>query len=500
MRTSFAAVFSTTLVLLSVGCGDLGANSGQAGLNPSYGGNGGSGAGGSGPASCPSGVVPGSVQAIMQKNCTACHGTQLLAGAPMPLVSWNDLQQPAKTNPSKKVYELVHARMSDAQKPMPPQGQLSAAEVATIGNWVAAGAPQCGFASTGAGGSGGTGGIGGAAGANGVGGAAGANGASGSSGAGGVGGGSGTGGTGGSSGVECFELRAHNGQTPGDTTPFQVGLGPWPTSPGQFYENFIFKTPYTKKVTALKFEPIIDNGPVLHHWLLFQVRVAPEGFVDGSHTTILGTHPGSELIAIWAPGGDTIDMPPGVGLEMPDPGGVFELEIHYSNPGGAIKQDRSGVRVCVTSEPVQNVASITWLGTENINLPQRSPGTAVGTCRPLNPGGGEIHVFRSIPHMHQMGTQLKTVINRAGGAGSETLIDKSFRFDEQRSYLTPAVVRPGDTLTTTCTYNNTSMQNIGFGTVTELEMCYNFVFAYPARALHNPGLSWEGSQNTCLHE
>ena len=491
--TSYRAIFSGAVALMAVACGDLGANPGQNGLNSSYAGSAGTGAGGSGPASCPSSVTPGGVRAILQKNCTGCHGTQLLAGAPMPLASFGDLHQPAKSNPSKKVYELVLARMRDAQKPMPPQGQLTAAEISTIDTWVAAGAPECGFA-TGAGGSG-TGGSG--TGGSGTGGSG--TGGSGTNGASGMGGSSGTAGTGGSAGVECFELRAHNGQTPGDTTPFQVGLGPWPQSPGQFYENFIFKAPWNKKVTALKLEPIIDNGPVLHHWLLFEIRTGKEAFVDGSHTTILGTHPGSELVAIWAPGGDTIDMPPGVALAMPEPGGMFELEIHYFNPGGAMKLDRSGVRLCVTSEPVQNVATITWLGTENINVPGRSPGTAIGTCRPLNSGGGDIHILTSIPHMHTTGTHLKTVINRAGG-GNEILVDKPFKFDEQRSYATPAVVRPGDTLTTTCTYNNTTAQNIGFGTVSELEMCYNFVFAYPARALHNPGLSWEGSQNTCLHE
>jgi hypothetical protein len=490
--TSYRAFFSGAVALMAVACGDLGASPADNGLNSSHGGS--AGAGGSGPTSCPSGVTPGAARTILQK-CAACHGTQLLAGAPMPLLNFSDFHQPAKTNPSKKVFEMVLARMSDAADPMPPEGQLPAADIATISAWVAAGAPECGFATIG--GTGGTGGTGG--GTGGTGGGTGGSGTGGGPGTGGIGGSAGTGGTGGG-GVECFELRAHNGQTPGDTTPFQVGLGPWPTSPGQFYENFIFKTPYNKKVTALKLEPVIDNGPIVHHWLLFQVRNGQEALVDGSHSTILGTHPGSELVAIWAPGGDTIDMPPGVGLEMPEAGGKFELEIHYNNPDGTMKQDRSGVRLCVTSDPIENVATITWLGTENISVPQRSPGTAIGTCRPLNPGGGDITVLRSIPHMHKAGVQLKTVINRAGGAGSEILIDKPFRFEEQRSYLTPAVVRPGDTLTTTCSYNNTTAGPLAFGTVSEQEMCYNFVFAYPARALHNPGLSWEGSQNTCLHE
>ena len=35
-------------------------------------------------------------------------------------------------------------------------------------------------------------------------------------------------------------------------------------------------------------------------------------------------------------------------------------------------------------------------------------------------------------------------------------------------------------------------------TVSEAEMCYNFVVAYPARALHKPGNSIEGAMNTCL--
>ena len=244
-------------------------------------------------------------------------------------------------------------------------------------------------------------------------------------------------------------------------------------------------------------DAIIDNGAVLHHWLFFMVTKNQAAYRDGTHATVLGTHPDSMLVSGWAPGGDPPDMPPGVGMEMPEPGGVFELEIHYNNPGGALKQDRSGVQLCVTSEPVQNVATITWLGTENINVPARATANATGTCRPSNPQRGDIHILYSIPHMHKVGAHMKTVINRPGGP--EILIDKPFKFDEQRSYDTPAVVKRGETLTTTCTFNNTTNGAISFGTVSELEMCYNFVVAYPARALHHPGNSIEGAQNTCLY-
>ena len=81
-------------------------------------------------------------------------------------------------------------------------------------------------------------------------------------------------------------------------------------------------------------------------------------------------------------------------------------------------------------------------------------GDATGTCRPSNPQGGDIHILYSIPHMHKAGAHMKTVINRPGGP--EILVDKPFKFDEQRSYDTPAVVKRGETLTTTCTFNNTT--------------------------------------------
>jgi hypothetical protein len=465
---------------------------------------------------CP--VPPGSVKRILDDNCTACHGTSLLAGAPMSLATWSDTQKPAKSAPSKKVFQLVQVRMNDAKKPMPQQGLLPRAQLELVDAWVSSGAPECGFTDTsgppGAGGSGAGGagragssyggsGVGGSgaggprAGSPGVGGSGGSGGSRNGSGLGGSGlGGSGAGGTG-TVTEDCFELRAHNGQTPGDTTPFQVGAGPFITSPGQYYENFVFKAPYDKKVLALRMEPLIDNGAVLHHFLLFHVIKNKQAYRDGTHQTGIGTHPDSELVTGWAPGGSVITMPPGVGLELPEPGGLFELEIHYWNQDLTPKQDRSGVRICYTTEPLPNTATVTWLGTENINIPARSRASATGTCRPRNSSGGDIHIIQSVPHMHKTGVNMKTVINRPGGP--EVLIDKPFKFEEQRMYETPAVLRPGESLTTTCTFDNTGATAIGFGTVSELEMCYNFVTAYPARALHNPGNSLEGAQNTCLH-
>ena len=87
----------------------------------------------------------------------------------------------------------------------------------------------------------------------------------------------------------------------------------------------------------------------------------------------------------------------------------------------------------------------------------------------------------------------------ASFAGCEMMYDGEFNFNFQVLYDTPVMLMPGDSLTTTCTYNNTTDANVAFGQSTNQEMCYNFTYAWPAHALDNPGAEIGGATNTCLH-
>src|SRR5262245_31352854 len=110
------------------------------------------GSGGSGAHA--SGSLPCDVDEVLAGHCQQCHGATPQFGAPMPLVTYADLVAPAKTDPSKKVFELVEARTHDTKAPMPqpPNPALGAADQKTIDDWVAAGAPAgnggCGGGST----------------------------------------------------------------------------------------------------------------------------------------------------------------------------------------------------------------------------------------------------------------------------------------------------------------------------------------------------------------
>ena len=152
--------------------------------------------------------------------------------------------------------------------------------------------------------------------------------------------------------------------------------------------------------------------------------------------------------------------------------------------------------MCVTYTKPVNPASLTWLGTEAISIPANSMGNSTGTCSTWK-GQTDVHLLQTVPHMHKLGTHMKTVINRKAG-GMDVVTDRPFQFTDQRAYpITDLVVHAGDTLATTCTWQNTTAASVGFGTSTTAEMCYNFVVYYPAHALDGVG-GIEGSKNMCL--
>jgi hypothetical protein len=168
----------------------------------------------------------------------------------------------------------------------------------------------------------------------------------------------------------------------------------------------------------------------------------------------------------------------------------FGLEVHYNNSTNLRDAlDASGVEFCTTKKFRPNTAAVHWLGSNSILIPPHQTLDVVGNCDPTTTQ--PIHVLAVSPHMHQTGVHAKLVLNRNNGA-KETLHDRPFAFADQQSYPLDAVVNAGDTLTTTCTFNNTTNAIVTFGPSTQNEMCYAFTTAYPAGALSS------GGENRCL--
>jgi mono/diheme cytochrome c family protein len=398
----------------------------------------GAGSGGSAPTATPTPAsdLPCAVASVLATNCATCHGAQPRFGAPMSLVTSADFKKMA-TSGSTTVGAAVIARIQDDAKPMPapPANRLSASDISTLTTWINAGAQPatCQTAPAPVTGASGNGGAGSSATTPPV-----------------------------DADTTCYDMVAHDPSS--KSKPFNV-----PATP-DLYHCFNFSPPWgSDKVQMVSWSPIIDNDKVIHHWIIYNDT---SSVTDGSDMDCSGAHPTAAMVTGWAPGGQASSLPPDVGQSVAGLG--FTLEIHYNNTLGT-QSDASGVHMCVTKNLRKNEAGIHWLGTENIALP--AGGSTSGLCAPK--ATTPVTIISATPHMHLQGRHMTTVINRKGGT-TETLIDKPFEFANQIGYQTPAIIMPGDTLTTTCTYGGAAF----YGQGTKQEMCYNFVLAYP-----NGGLS-----------
>jgi hypothetical protein len=418
--------------------------------------------------------VPCDVAGIVSENCTTCHSNPAQFSAPMPLMAHADFMAAAKSQPTKKVFEVIPSRINatDIKLRMPPASgtTITAANLKIFNDWLAGGAkavtPSCaitlktsnapptgtttmvppteGTGTTGA-----------------------------------------PSGSGGASDkpikyddpmMKCYEFRAH---APNDkATPFSVSNTP------DMYTNFTFMPPWQGMAYARSFRVLDGNKAVIHHWLFYKDNTAgPDGDVAPS----IGAHPNGELVHGWAPGGSDLYFDSDVGLEMP--GDVaYTLETHHNNAGVGPANDNSGVEVCVTPTAPKNVASLSWLGTDSI-----SGTTASGTCEPTS--GEPVHIIGIQPHMHTKGTHMTAEITRVSGM-KEMLHDAPFDFQYQHSYHATTILMPGESIKTTCTYN----QPTHFGEGTNDEMCYLFTLYYPKYSLTNgnPIASVIHGPNTCL--
>lgn len=92
--------------------------------------------------------LPCDVDALLAKSCRGCH----VAGgaAPMPLVTYEDLVAPSKSDPAKDVATASIERLRSDTRPMPPPpaARVPSAEIVVLEKWVAAGEPrgECGAA------------------------------------------------------------------------------------------------------------------------------------------------------------------------------------------------------------------------------------------------------------------------------------------------------------------------------------------------------------------
>lgn len=86
--------------------------------------------------------LPCDVQTFLADRCQGCHGAQLASGAPMPLLTYENLTARDATGATVAQRSLARLKSPAAQMPPLPAPAATASEIAMFEAWVTAGTPN----------------------------------------------------------------------------------------------------------------------------------------------------------------------------------------------------------------------------------------------------------------------------------------------------------------------------------------------------------------------
>jgi hypothetical protein len=198
----------------------------------------------------------------------------------------------------------------------------------------------------------------------------------------------------------------------------------------------------------------------------------------GTHHSLLGINSVGLGNVIYASGVGTnaLVFPKGVGLKVKQ-GESVVIELHLFNPSPNPLSGTSGIEVIeVPAAEVVDEADVLLAGPLSLSIPPNQMSTHTSTCSI----GVSQKIFAIFPHMHQLGSHLKSTLTINGSPS--VIHDAAYDFNHQPFVsMTPIAVNPGDSVKTECTFNNTTNQTVGWGESSTSEMCFSILYRFPAQ-------------------
>jgi Copper type II ascorbate-dependent monooxygenase, C-terminal domain/Copper type II ascorbate-dependent monooxygenase, N-terminal domain len=230
-----------------------------------------------------------------------------------------------------------------------------------------------------------------------------------------------------------------------------------------------------KHITEMR--PLVDNAKIVHHLVVLESPTAtspmPVECKSGMGTTL-------RMVYAWAPGGAAVKLPPEAGFPL-EGTKHYIVQLHLNNTLALDgESDGTGIEMCTTKNLRPNDADILAFGTQKFTIPANGA-TLTKNCTFGVPNGlGDLTFFAAMPHMHEIGKSISTKLEPKGG-GAAVDMGTIANWDFQTQYWIPftAKVKAGDTIRTTCKWQNTRSTEVRYGGDTLDEMCYSFSMYYP---------------------
>jgi mono/diheme cytochrome c family protein len=374
---------------------------------------------------------------VLQQHCQGCHRPGDIA--PFPLSSYQDAYRERQ-----KILRVVERRRMPPWKPVPGFGEfldarrLSEAEVASIRDWVAAGAPE-----------------------------------------------------GDQNDLpparqwpETWTLGAPDAVLAPERA-FEV-----PSSDRDLYRCFVIPTRFAEDryLSAVEFAP--GNRQIVHHVLTYLdttgASVALDQADPGLGYTCFGG-PGfapTGGIGGWAPGARPQVDPDGVGVLLPA-GARVVMQMHYHNRRPGPESDRTEIGLHFATKPVNKRAR--WIPVLNRTflIPAEASHHEVRAAYMI-PLGRDLHAIGISPHMHLLGRSMKVTATSPDGTVQPLIYidDWDFHWQGTYTFARPVPLPGGTRIDVEAVYDNSSANrrnpsapphDVRWGEQTTDEMCIAFV-------------------------
>jgi mono/diheme cytochrome c family protein len=277
------------------------------------------------------------------------------------------------------------------------------------------------------------------------------------------------------------------------------------------YRCFVMEwTEGTSYVTGFEVHP--GNASIVHHVAAFLIR--PDGLAgsqvldifrdwdaseEGPGYTCFGgpSKSGENLqvpvqqVAQWVPGGGATLFPAGVGIEVPE-GSQIVLQMHYNTLSSDGNPDQSTLDLMIEPDVQRLGAFAPWLDIAwtfgGMVIP---PGASVSYSAKDDPlgffslalgddvdlsQGFDIHA--AMLHMHKVGRSGSARLDRQDGSSQVIVEVPQWDFDWQLNYALaePLPFVPGDELFVECSFENETDTAISWGEGSTEEMCVANLF------------------------
>ncbi len=274
------------------------------------------------------------------------------------------------------------------------------------------------------------------------------------------------------------------------------------------YEYFYLPTNFTEPKWVKSIEVRPGNREVVHHVLVSYraqpdlqrtpvLRQSPSARIPQERTPGIRQNPPRQgmgpqrLLATYAPGTDAQVAPPGTAFRL-EPGGVIELQIHYTTKGEKAT-DRTKVGLVFATEPPSLEVRPGQFINGQFTLPAGADNVAVDADVEFLQ---DATVWGIFPHTHLRGKKWEYKMILPDGTTKSILSVPNYDFNWQTYYMfkEPLKVTKGTKIISTAWYDNSAGNksnpdpkvDVKWGDQTWEEMQYTGVLFSPVAPATNP--------------